>query len=90
MSTHGPIETKHDEAMNGIASVLDKVFNGDKKGEDREVGFALLIFSFGEGGFLNYISNAQRKDMLATMKEFIARAEGRHIEETQTATPGEQ
>lgn len=90
MRTHGPIETKHEEAMNDIASAIDHVFNGDKKGEDREVGFALLVFSFGEGGFLNYVSNAQREDMLCAMKEFIARAEGRHIEESSTPKPGEQ
>lgn len=34
-------------------------------------GFNLLMFEFGEGGSLFYISNAQREDVLATMKEFI-------------------
>lgn len=34
-------------------------------------GFNLLMFQFGEGGSLFYISNAQREDVLATMKEFI-------------------
>lgn len=45
-------------------------------------GFSLLIFSFGEGGHLFYISNAQREDMIATMKQFIAEQEGRNIEQT--------
>jgi len=44
------------------------------------VGFALLIFDFGEPGpgqNLSYISNAKREDMIPTFKEFIARNEGR-------------
>ena len=34
-------------------------------------GFTLLIFEFGEGGTLTYLSNADREDVLATMQEFI-------------------
>lgn len=45
-------------------------------------GFSLLIFSFGDSGNLFYISNAQREDMVATMKQFIAEQEGRNIEQT--------
>jgi len=36
-------------------------------------GFTLLLFTFGPGGALSYISNADRSDMLLTMKEFINR-----------------
>ena len=36
-------------------------------------GFTLLIFSFGEGGSTFYLSNAQRKDMLEALQEFIDR-----------------
>lgn len=38
-------------------------------------GFTLLLFEYGEKGSLFYISNAQRADMVRTMKEFIARNE---------------
>lgn len=34
-------------------------------------GFNLLAFTFGTGGNLFYISNAQQEDVLAVMKEFI-------------------
>lgn len=37
------------------------------------VGFTLLVFDFGERGNLAYISNAVREDMLAAMREFIAK-----------------
>lgn len=34
-------------------------------------GFTLMIYTFGEGGTMTYISNAQREDMLAAMQEFL-------------------
>ena len=43
-------------------------------------GFALLIFEWGDQGNLSWISNAQRDDMIATMKDFIARHEGRAMD----------
>jgi hypothetical protein len=36
-------------------------------------GFNLLIFTYGEGGSLFYISSAQRSDVINVMKEFIKR-----------------
>ena len=46
---------------------------GHKLGRDMLSGwgFTLLIYSFGEGGSIFYISNANRADMLQAMKEFI-------------------
>lgn len=32
-------------------------------------GFALVLFTFGEGGFLTYMSNAQRADMVKALRE---------------------
>lgn len=75
-----PIDDRYHAAMNRIAQVLDAQFNpvmGVKK-----IGFVLLIAEFGqiEGGRVNYISNGERGDMIAMMKEYIARAEGRYAE----------
>lgn len=75
-----PIEQQFREQMRAIADVLNEVFNGKLKGHDRTTGFALLVFPFGDTGRTNYISNAERKDMLNAMKEFIARAEGRILD----------
>lgn len=36
-------------------------------------GFNLLLFSFGEGGSLFYISSAERADVLNVMREYIKR-----------------
>jgi hypothetical protein len=71
---HQQIEGKHRELMNRLAGALDEMFEG--------YGFCLLVFPFADkegemDGRMNYISNAERKDMLVAMKEFIARNEGR-------------
>lgn len=79
MSDHGPVQEKYRAMLNALAHGIDDVLNPTKP---NTVGFALLIFEFGktEGGRVNYISNATREDMIAAMKEWIARAEGRVIE----------
>jgi hypothetical protein len=64
------------EIMQALAGGLDKVLNGDAKGADRKVGFTLLTFNFGEEGLVNYVSNADRADMVASLKSLLARWEG--------------
>ncbi len=74
-----PIDPKYRAMMNEVAEGLDEIFNSTAKGADREVGFVLLVFPFGdvEEGRINYISNgADRKDVVALMKHQIARFEG--------------
>jgi hypothetical protein len=73
-----PIEDRHKTEMQGIARALDQVFNGDAKGDNRKVGFVLLVFEYGEHeGRCNYISNgADRRDIVTLMKEQIKRFEG--------------
>lgn len=39
------------------------------------IGFALLLFDFGEGGNLAWISNANREDMVRALREQLARFE---------------
>jgi hypothetical protein len=75
-----PIMQKYRRQMNDLAAFLDVEFNGAD--HPRKVGFGLLTAEFGkiDGGRVNYISNGDRTDMLAMMKEFIARAEGRYAE----------
>lgn len=48
------------------------------------VGVMVLMFEFGIGGRMNYMSNAQRKDMIVALKELIATFEGRAQEGTGT------
>jgi hypothetical protein len=77
----GPIEQAYRDKMNALAASLDKVFNGEAKGKDRKVGFVLMVFPFTDDGHTdghdcNYISNANRPDIVTLMKEMVARFEG--------------
>lgn len=75
-----PIEQNFRIFMQEVAIVLDELLNG--KGGDKKLGFCLHIFKFGEieDGMVNYISNANRADMIAATKEGLARVEGRYLE----------
>lgn len=46
------------------------------------IGFALLLYEFGEGErrWLSYIANGKREDMIKTMKEFISINEHGQVE----------
>ncbi|WP_425962597.1 hypothetical protein [Rhizobium nepotum] len=64
------------DAMQMIAKVLDGVLNKDIS--DGKYGFVLLVFEKeGEtGSRTNYVSNCQRQDVIAALKEVTARFEG--------------
>ena len=57
--------------MQNLAGVLHDIL--------RPLGYALFVFEFGEDALFNYVSNAAREDMVATMKDFIAAHEGRAL-----------
>lgn len=38
-------------------------------------GFAVLCFSFGEKGFMNWVANAQREDMIKALREMADKLE---------------
>lgn len=84
---HGDIEPKYHSMMNALAHGIDDILNGkDCASDEKEVGFVLIMFDINDGpkpkdGRFNYISNSDRTDVIATMKEVIARNEG-HYKET--------
>lgn len=68
--SHGPIQPELHEHMNALGEFL--------KEELQPWGFCLIVFPLNTpDGRVNYLSNANREDMLIAMKEFIANAEGR-------------
>jgi citrate lyase alpha subunit len=73
-----PIEAQYYDQMVAVAQGLNEFFNGEAKGDDRKVGFVLMVFPFGDHeGRCNYISNgADRKDIVILMSEMIARFRG--------------
>jgi hypothetical protein len=74
----GPVQEEFHERMVALVEVLDETFNGKLTGQDRKIGFVLMVFPFGDQtGRCNYLSNgADRKDIILLMREMIARFEG--------------
>lgn len=73
------IEPKHREHMTAVAQVIDELFNGKLKHPNKNVGFVLLLFPYGDAdkGKANYISNgASRQDIATLFRELAARFEG--------------
>lgn len=71
-----PIQKELRDLMNALASGLDDVLNGDVR--PKRVGFVLMAFPFGDNfdGRCNYISNAERADIIVLLKEQLARFDG--------------
>lgn len=74
-----PIDPELRTQMQGIGAALDFAFNGPES--PKKYAFALFVFPFGSSDDhrSNYISNGTREDMIATLKEFIARSEGSYV-----------
>jgi len=84
-----PTDPEFRAIMNALADGLDEIFNGPKlpgRPRARDVGFVLLTFDFGQtdGGRVNYMSNGERADMIAAMREWLGRVEGRVAETPST------
>ena len=52
----------------GMNQLIHKHFN-------EKVGFAVLLFPFNKPGLSNYVSNAERSDMIKTLREAADRIE---------------
>ena len=55
-----------EETMKEIATSLDEAIENSI---GKNMGFILIIFKFGKPGLTNYISNAQRKDIIIGLRE---------------------
>ena len=72
-----PVQPEFERIMNSLAHGLDEILNG--KTRPKSIGFVLMVFPFDEvqgEGRCNYISNAQRDDIVVMLKEQIKRFEG--------------
>jgi hypothetical protein len=70
------ISAAYKRQMQDLAKALDEVFNGPRRGKDRNVCFTLLVTDFNKSGRVNYISNGERDDIVTMMREVIARFQG--------------
>lgn len=72
----GPVDPQYVQQINAVGRAIDEFLNPDGV---KKTGFMVLMFATGEakeGDRMNYLSNVVRADMIAAMKEFIARNEG--------------
>lgn len=73
--------------MNHLAEALDGVLNGEPPPPpetwNKRWAFVLLTAEFGviRDGRVNYISNGEREDMVAMLRELLARFEGQPYQE---------
>lgn len=79
-----PIQEAFKKAMNDIAYQLDMVFNGPPPWTNRATGFILMVFPFGDdpNNRCNYISNAERADVVRMLKNQIKRFEEQDAEKS--------
>ena len=72
-----PITPEFRALMNALAAGTDRILNGDPPPPPRrwkkKNGFVLLAFEFGRVELVNYISNADRSDMVTALRSFLAR-----------------
>lgn len=61
------------ERMRALAQTIEWALNEDAKPGDSRLGFALFVFPFGAdpNAKMNYISSAERGDMIAALIGFI-------------------
>jgi hypothetical protein len=73
-----PVDAAYHDKMVAVVQALDEMFNGEAKAPDKQVGFVLMVFPYGDTtGRCNYMSNgADRRDVIVLMKEMVARFEG--------------
>jgi len=73
--------TKTEALMKGLFEGIGNVLNGANCPHDKKrLGFALIVFDVNIGakaGRMNYMSDCNREDMIAAMKEMIGQLEGR-------------
>lgn len=63
--------------MNATSEIMQSAASSLKSILPKGIGFALLVFEFHKPGISNYISNAQRADMITALRETADRLEKR-------------
>jgi hypothetical protein len=74
----GPVDPRYIEAMKIVGRAIDTMFNPDGP-KQRTVGWIVITFAFGptkEGDRVNYMSNAERADVVTMLKEQLRYFEG--------------
>lgn len=80
MGFEAPIERDKTEMMNRLAGLLDHSVNPNMDAGQRPNGFVLMVFPFNRmgddgpaPGRMNYISNANRDEVIAALEDQVQR-----------------
>jgi hypothetical protein len=75
------IEENARETMDGLMAVLDREFNSYHGVPNRaKVGLVLFCFTIGDDTRDYHAANVDQKEVVATLKKFLARLDGQTIE----------
>jgi hypothetical protein len=69
-----PVEREFVDKMTAVMRTVDHFFNGEDV--PKKIGIILMVFPFESDGRCNYMSNANRDDVVIMLKEQIKRFEG--------------
>ena len=61
-------KTETEKMLRRLAIGADIFLNGNDDGKPKKFGFAMLVFAFGKPGMANYLSNADRPDMIKCLE----------------------
>ena len=72
MSEYAPHDDLPLEAtVRGIGQVLGRAIEDAGAKQGRHLGFALCVYDFGPKGFMTYMSNGRRADMVKALRELL-------------------
>lgn len=80
-----PVDVNKLHKMERVNREVGALIGESIKQSGGNYGFALFMFSFHDESEMTWISNAERSDMIAAIKEFIAKAESGQDDEFEKA-----
>lgn len=76
MSDETPAERAHRLHIERVGADIGRVIGQAVERQAPGTGFCLMLFDFGEGGALSYMSNGNREDMIKVLAEFRNKLRG--------------
>lgn len=64
-----PVEETYHDKMRSLARMLDAIVNDGVR--PRKIGFCLFMFNLNDTKRVNYISNANRADVVSALREWL-------------------
>ena len=62
-----------------VGNPMKKVCENWSLRTGRSIGFLFMLYDHGEGGFLSYMSNSERSDVVKMLEEFIGKVKAGEV-----------